>query len=302
MTSGLISHIQGYSTKDGPGIRTTVFMMQCNLRCLWCSNPEAMLPGKKVLYYVNRCQRCGSCVRHSSDQAVTMTADGCVIDRRRCTNLAEMVNICNYQAYELKGQDYTPEQLAAKLLRDKTFYDVSGGGVTFSGGEPALQYQFVHETVKLLKKQGVHTALDTAGLFDMTELDGLINDIDLVILDLKTFDRQLHQQLTGVDNTLILHNAQAIAARHKPMIISLVIVPTLNDQENDVIRRLDFIKNLAADIRQVDLLKYHNYGAGKYQALGIPYPLSALPLGDDDQLKHFQQLGLARGLNTTIGG
>ena len=302
MTTGLVSHIQGYSTKDGPGIRTTVFMSECNLRCLWCSNPEAMLPGKKILYYRNKCHHCGACVQHAVNNSIKLTDNGCVIDRQSCTNLAEMVDICPYDAYESKGKEYQPETLATRLLRDKDFYLTSNGGVTFSGGEPTLQSTFVHETVKILKKERIHVALDTAGLFDFDQLKPLLDDVDLVLYDIKAFDHLLHQRLTGVDNKTILTNAKKIAAMSKAMIIRLVIVPTLNDDETDIINRLDFIRSLGESVKQVDILKYHKLGIGKYQALGIPYQLEGVNEAKDDQIDHIKALCQKLNLKTTIGG
>lgn len=302
MTKGLVSHIQGYSTKDGPGIRTTVFMSECNLRCLWCSNPEAMLPGKKILYYQNKCHHCGACVRHAVNDSIQLTDDGCVIDRKACTNLADMVAICPYDAYESKGTEYQPETLATRLLRDQAFFLTSNGGVTFSGGEPTLQASFVHETIKILKKEKIHIALDTAGLFDFDKIRPLLDDVDLVLYDIKAFDCKLHRDLTGVDNMIILKNAKKIAELNKAMIIRLVIVPTLNDDEADIIKRLNFIKSLGNSVKQVDILKYHKLGIGKYHALGIPYQLEDIPAISDEQIDHLKKLSMDLDLKTTIGG
>ena len=299
---GLISHIQGYSTKDGPGIRTTVFMMGCNLNCIWCSNPETIQPTIKILYHKRLCQKCGRCVAHAVNNSITLGQDGCIIDRKRCSNLHEMVDICPYNAYEQKGEWYSPVALAEKLIKDKDFYDVSGGGVTFSGGEATLQAPFLIEVIKILKQHDIHITLDTAGLFNLNEIRPLIDLIDLILYDIKTFDPALHQKLIGTDNKLILDNLYHLSNLGKDIIIRLIIVPTLNDQEEDLRKRLEFITKLPYPVKQVDILPYHNLGAGKYEALGLDYPLKDLEVDNNETILKFYNLSVIMNLKTTIGG
>lgn len=299
---GLISHIQGYSTKDGPGIRTTVFMMGCNLNCIWCSNPETIQPTIKILYHKRLCQKCGRCVAHAVNNSITLGQDGCIIDRKRCSNLHEMVDICPYNAYEQKGEWYSPVALAEKLIKDKDFYDVSGGGVTFSGGEATLQAPFLIEVIKILKQHDIHITLDTAGLFNLNEIRPLIDLVDLILYDIKTFDPALHQKLIGTDNKLILDNLYQLSNLGKDIIIRLIIVPTLNDQEEDLRKRLEFITKLPYPVKQVDILPYHNLGAGKYEALGLDYPLKDLEVDNNETILKFYNLSVIMNLKTTIGG
>lgn len=299
---GLISHIQGYSTKDGPGIRTTIFMMGCNLNCVWCSNPETIQPAIKILYHKRLCQKCGRCVARAVNNSITLGPDGCVIDRKRCSNLFEMVDICPYNAYEKKGELYSPQALADKLLKDKAFYDVSGGGITFSGGEATLQAPFLIEVIKLLKQHDIHIALDTAGLFDLNEMKSLFDLVDLILYDIKTYDLDLHKKLIGVDNKLILDNLYQLSQMGKDIIVRLIIVPTLNDQEDDLRKRLEFITKLPNSVKQVDILPYHNLGTGKYEALGIDYPLKDLDIENDENIAKFYDLSVKMNLKTTIGG
>lgn len=299
---GLISHIQGYSTKDGPGIRTTVFMMGCNLNCIWCSNPETIQPTIKILYHKRLCQKCGRCVAHAVNNSITLGQDGCIIDRKRCSNLHEMVDICPYNAYEQKGEWYSPVALAEKLIKDKDFYDVSGGGVTFSGGEATLQAPFLIEVIKILKQHDIHITLDTAGLFNLNEIRPLIDLVDLILYDIKTFDPALHQKLIGTDNKLILDNLYQLSNLGKDIIVRLIVVPTLNDQEEDLRKRLEFITKLPYPVKQVDILPYHNLGAGKYEALGLDYPLKDLEVDNNETILKFYNLSVIMNLKTTIGG
>lgn len=299
---GLVSHIQGYSTKDGPGIRSTVFMMGCNLRCIWCSNPETIQPNIKILYHKRLCQKCGRCVKHAVNNSITLEQDGCIINRELCTNLHEMVDVCPFNAYEKKGEWYTPVELATKLLKDKDYYDISGGGVTFSGGEATLQSAFVFEVTKILKQHQIHVAIDTAGLFDFDEVKPLLELVDLILYDIKTFDATLHKLLIKTDNKIIIDNLYKLSKLNKDLIIRLIVVPTLNDQEDDFIQRLALIADLPNPVKQVDILPYHNLGAGKYEALGLDYSLKDLKEKNTEMILKFYNLSVIMNLNTTIGG
>ncbi|MEG7482169.1 glycyl-radical enzyme activating protein [Citrobacter freundii] len=304
MRTGLISRIQHYSTKDGPGIRSTVFMQQCNLRCQWCANPETIRPGFNVFWFKERCRQCGTCVQAAANSAITLAqpGNGVNIDRKKCTNLLDIVDMCPYDGYEKVGQERTSHQLADLLLRDKAFYDESHGGVTFSGGEPALQAEFVRETALLLKAEGIHVCLDTAGYIRWEKLRPLVEAVDLVSYDFKVFDAETHLSCTGVDNRLILENAKAIAAMGKPILARMVIVPTRNDDPADIRKRLDFIRTLGSAVQQVDILEYHIYGIGKYQKLGIPYLLKDIPACQHEMTEQIKQYAEEIGLRATIGG
>ena len=280
----------------------TVFMMGCNLNCIWCSNPETIQPTIKILYHKRLCQKCGRCVVFATNNSITLGVDGCIIDRQACTNLKEMVEICPYNAYEQKGEWYTPQVLVNKLLKDKAFYDISGGGVTFSGGEATLQSPFLIEVITMLKQHNIHVALDTAGLFDLNEITPLIDLVDLILYDVKTFNAKLHKELTGVDNKIILENLFQLSKMNKELIIRLIVVPTVNDQKDDFINRLEFINKLPNPVKQVDILPYHNLGAGKYEALGIPYPLKEISIDNPDNIAEFYDLSVKMNMNTTIGG
>lgn len=299
-TKGLISTIQKYSTKDGPGIRSTVFCIGCNLRCKWCSNPELMEPGIKYMHFENRCIHCGACVSIASNQSIKFAEVGCEIDRARCTNMDECMDICPREAFEKVGYEITSEELVGKLLRDKVFYDQSAGGVTFSGGEPALQGDFVVEAANLLRQQGVHVALDTAGCLSWGELKPVMEAVDLVLYDIKAFDRDIHIACTGAGNEMILANAQNIAQMNKELIIRLVIVPGWNDQFTDIKKRLCFIKELGKGVIRVDILRYHALGAGKYRRLGLEYPIRTGLECDETLLEATRKMAVELNLNVHL--
>ncbi len=230
---GLVGSLQGYSTKDGPGIRTTVFCVDCNLRCKWCSNPELMLPGKKTMHFT----------------------------------------LGGEERTQEVGEEWDSAQLAAWLARDRTFYEESGGGVTFSGGEAALQEDFVADTAERLLAMGISSALDTAGDVPWETLDLLSDRMEYVLYDVKAFDEEMHRRCTGRSNVRILANLEKLAAKGQRLIIRMVIVPGYNDDLIDVQKRMEFVKKLGDAVECVDILPYHNLGKGKYQRLGIPYPI-----------------------------
>lgn len=298
---GLISRIQRYSTKDGPGLRSTVFLVGCNLRCLWCANPELMLPGKKALYDRSRCRRCGRCVAAAPPGMLSLGEEGLRLPRGPWERAEDCVDACLYDALELVGQEISPGELSGKLLRDQAFYDQSGGGVTFSGGEPALQGGFVAETARLLREAGCSVALDTAGCVPWENLAAILAYADTVLFDIKAFDPDIHRRCTGADNARILENAKKIAALGKRLFLRMVVVPGYNDQKDDLLRRLSFAAELGGAVEQVDLLKYHTLGQGKYARLGIPYPISAPPC-DDGAIEALRAAGEAMGLRVTVGG
>jgi len=242
---GFISKIQRNSETDGPGIRTAVLAVGCPMKCLWCPNPELIGDAAKFLYHPRRCVGCGSCVALSGGEPV-----------------------CYYDAYEDVGETISDRELAARLLGDRALYESTGGGVTYSGGDPAMQAEFFFEVTRRLKDSGVHVALDTAGFFPWEKIAPLVAAVDLVLYSIKTLNRGLHKRYTGVDNKLILENALRIADMHKDMIVRMVLVPGVNDSEDEITGRLKFVKSLGKNVK-VDIIKYQKLDAGKYASLAM---------------------------------
>jgi len=299
MIEGFISKLQRYSTKDGPGVRTTVFAVGCPMSCLWCANPELIGDAAKFLYHPRRCVACGACVAKSGG-SIRLTEEGCDIDRNSA-NLEECSVVCYYDAYEKVGGVVTVKELVSGLLRDKVFYDQSGGGVTFSGGDAAMQAEFFREVALQLKESEVHVALDTAGYFPWEKLAPLVKAVDLVLYDIKTLSRTLHKRYTGVDNQLILENAMKIADTGKDMTIRMILVPGVNDSEDEIIGRLKFVKSLGSSVK-VDILKYHKLGAGKYASLGMIEMMEGTPECPDELADYAAQAAKNMGIEVTVGG
>ncbi len=301
-SKGLISHIQTYCTKDGPGIRTTAFFIGCNLRCLWCANPEAMYQGKKLFHHDNICTRCGKCIK-TFPQHVQIHENKLTINNREDL-IDKLVDVCDYQAYERKGQYYTALELVKELKKDKVFFDQSSGGVTFSGGDPFCQPGFLYETVRALKEENIHVAIETAGLFDFEKCRDIIESCDLFLYDIKAFDDTIHKKCTGVSNITILSNMKKINELKKTIHARLVIVPNHNDCIEDIKKRIDFVSSMEC-VEKIDILKYHNFGEGKYQCLGLEYPLNNLKY-EEEKLDNIinEAINYAHSLDikVTVGG
>jgi len=297
--NGFISKLQRYSTKDGPGVRTTVFAVGCPMQCLWCANPELIGDSAKFLYHPRRCVGCGACVAQSGG-SIRLTEEGLDIDRD-AANLEEISVVCYYDAYERVGGIVTVDELVSGLLRDKVFYDQSGGGVTFSGGDAGMQAGFFREVALRLKDAQVHVALDTAGYFPWEKIVDLVSSVDLVLYDIKTLNRTLHKRYTGVDNQLILENAIRIADMGKDMTVRMILIPGVNDSDDEIIGRLKFIKKLGNHVK-VDLLKYHKLGAGKYASLGMIEMMDGTPVCPDELADRTADLARNMGLAVTIDG
>lgn len=296
-----LSTIQRYSTKDGPGIRSTVFLIGCNLRCVWCSNPELMLPEQKLLHFSSLCRGCGSCV-HAYPKAVYQMQGMIHLYPCAATYKEALRDVCPYDAYEITGEWMEASVLAKRLLKDQAFYEQSGGGVTFSGGEALLQAEAVYETARLLKAENVSVCIDTAGDVPWSTLYSMCDVCDLFLYDIKAFDSHLHRRLTGVGNARILENARLLAKHHVPMWIRMVIVKGYNDDREDLRQRLQFIASLQDAVKRVDLLPYHALGKGKYQSMGLPYPIETDATPDEETLRfcldEARRLGLHVHLHT----
>jgi pyruvate formate lyase activating enzyme len=299
---GLISHIQKYSTKDGPGIRDTVFFKGCPLGCMWCSNPELIRPQPDLLYDRGKCAQCGTCISVCPHEALSFDVNNhIVVDRQACQASGACVGACPEGALELIGREMRVEALVDELLKDRVFYETSGGGVTFSGGEPLYQSGFVRQVAERLKAEGVHTALDTCGEVSWCRFEEVLDVIDLVLFDIKAADRDTHRRLTGRDNDLILANVKMLAMQNVPMHIRLVAVPGLNDSDEELHARMDIVKELDS-VRQIDLLPYHRYGVGKYERLGLDYPLQGVDEHTDADVERMRRLLETYGIPVTVGG
>jgi pyruvate formate lyase activating enzyme len=289
VSEGTVFNIQRFSTQDGPGVRSTVFMKGCPLSCAWCHNPESQAPQAELLRMENRCMGCGLCSVEERDAGDT--------SRRSARDL----ETCPTGALQQVGQEMESSALVRDLLQDRIFYDESGGGVTFSGGEPLMQAPFLTETLKGLRAEGVQTALDTCGFAPWEDLRDAANLSDLILYDLKLMDEARHREATGQSNRMILENLRALARVHPNIWIRVPVIPGINDDETNLEASARFLSGLPG-VRKVDLLPYHGTGEAKFARLGKPYALNQLRPPSPQRLEELAAIFRARGLDTTTGG
>ena len=242
MTTATIFNVQQFSTEDGPGIRTTAFMKGCVLRCDWCHNPEGMRSTPELMWFDTRCIAARDCLRICPEDALDLTAAGMVINRQRCTVCGECARVCPAAALEVIGRAWEPTQLLDLLMKDFIFYETSGGGVTFSGGEPMLQVDFLAEILPLCKQNGLHVVLDTCGAASWESYQRVLSSVDLVLYDLKIMASAQHQAATGLSNVRILENARKIAQSGMPMWIRTPVIPGYTDAAENIAAMGRFIK------------------------------------------------------------
>lgn len=294
-TKGLVSSFQDYSTKDGPGLRQTVFLKRCNLQCLWCSNPETLRGGEDLMFFPERITNAELALKEN-DGALSRAGQHWEVDRGLLGKPDQVMEQNTMRLFETVGEWIEPGECTRRLLRSKAFYDTSGGGVTFSGGEPMLQASFISEVQALLAEHNVHIAIDTAGHVPWSEFDKVLDRTDLFLFDIKAADSELHRRLTGVGNERILENARRLAQEATEIWIRLVLVPGLNDSPGDLHGRLQIAADMGECVTRVDILGYHSLGVGKYQRLGRAYQLGKVPAPDqsllDEAIAYASSLGL----------
>ena len=274
MPKANIFDIQRNSFVDGPGIRTTVFFKGCNLRCKWCHNPESQSFDKQMMFYKDKCTHCGKCI------------EVCPNSLKKCDFCGRCELYCPSDARKICGKDYTVDEVFEEIIKDKAFYDNSGGGVTFSGGECMLQLDFLCEILKKCKAAGIHTAVDTAGNVPWESFEKILPFTDLFLYDIKAIDESVHIKCTGQSNKLILENLKYIDLIGKKTEIRYPYVPNYNSGEAEKIA--EFISDLK-NVTGIKVLPYHNYAGSKYLSLGIK---NTLPdkLPDSEEIERVKKL------------
>ena len=299
--SGMIFDIRRFSVHDGPGIRTTVFFKGCPLSCWWCHNPESQQPTPEVMLRETRCIACGSCLPVCPQHAISREGNTIVTDLERCQRCATCVPVCPAEARELVGREISLPELMSTLRRDIPFYDESGGGVTFSGGEPLMQPRFLLEALRACKQLELHTALDTSGFARPELMEQVRPLVDLFLYDLKLIDDTQHRRYTGVSNQTILANLRQLSSAGAAVIIRVPLIPGITDTPQN----LEAITALAAElpgVRRIDLLPYHRAALTKYNRLNLTYALDDLQPPDETRVQALaQRLGTA-GVPIHIGG
>jgi len=295
--SGVLFDIKKFSSDDGPGIRTTFFLKGCPLKCVWCHNPESQKIEPELIFNEEKCIRCGKCVTSCSQNAQILKPDGeRIIIREKCINCFDCVKNCPTTALEVSGKNFTVEDVMQEVKKDILFYKNSGGGVTFSGGEPTFQAAFLYELLSECKKLDIHTALDTCGYFEFEEIKLLIKYVDLFLYDIKHMNTKLHKKYTGVSNEIILRNLEKIKREGKQIIISIPLIPGYNDSERNIKETIKFIKKYSGQVR---LLPYNETTDVKYLWLGRRYMPNDLKNLSNEKLNKIVNLITESGLKVS---
>ena len=270
-----IFDIQRNSYVDGPGIRTTVFFKGCNLNCAWCHNPESQSKKPQLMFYRNKCNSCGKC------------AEVCPHNLEKCELCAKCTLYCPNHAREMCGREYTVDEIFEIIIKDKRFYDASGGGVTFSGGECMLQIDFLVEILKRCHENRIPTAVDTAGHVPYSYFERILPYANLLLYDIKCHDSEMHVKYTGADNGTILKNLEKLLLTDTPIWVRIPIISGVNDSEDEMRRIKGFLESRKMP-QKIELLPYHAMGEHKYSALSRELTKFSAPC--EEQMRKFKDI------------
>ncbi len=288
--------IQKGSFHDGPGIRTVVFLKGCNMRCFWCQNPESLSAKPQVMFYAEKCIGCGKCVGACPNHCHNFADGTKSFKRDECDSLARCVEACDAQALKLSGKQMSVEDIMQTLMQDYEMYQISGGGLTISGGEPLLQAQGCASLLECAKERGINTAIETCGNVPFKNFDAVLPFLDLIFFDLKILDKTLHAQHCGCSNDLILKNIKRLASCGVQMTVRTPIIPGINDNE-------EFVHNVSSmlstyGIKEYELLAFHKLGRSKYRALDMEYQADNLKTPLPEQMNQLRGIVKSHGLTT----
>jgi len=300
-TTGTIFDIVKFSTHDGPGIRTAVFFKGCPLHCWWCHNPEGQSSVAQVVYREERCIRCFSCVEACPNHAIKILDGTPILLRNACRLSGLCVRVCQTRAREIAGKRAKVSDVMKEVEKDTIFYDESGGGVTFSGGEPFMQPTFLQNLLEACKEKGIHTAVETCGFVDAETLLASRPYVDSYLYDLKVIDNETHRRFTGVSNEIILKNLRQLSHFHDQVIVRFPIIPGVNDDDENVLRLGAFVSSLGS-VKEIDVLPYHELGVEKYKRLGMMNRMAKVAVPSSVRVSEIVEKLEGFGLLVKVGG
>lgn len=296
----LITNIQKYSIHDGRGIRTTVFFKGCPLSCIWCHNPEAQSFKKEILFYEERCTGCGACTADCPNGSVRIAEGKADTDRRLCSACGSCADICLHNARQLCGRTYTVPALMSELLKDRAFYETSGGGVTLSGGEALAQDpDYLEALAGGLYRRGISVNVDTCGAVPFERIERVLPYTDTFLYDLKLMEEEKHREYAGKDNRQILENLKQLSGKGARIWIRIPVIGGVNDETAEIERMAEFLSEEGIHPEQVNLIPYHNTGTGKYSGLSRKYKGGNFYVPSGERLRELARM-LGKKLTTPV--
>lgn len=295
MEKGITFNIQKFSIHDGPGIRTTVFFKGCPLRCEWCSNPESQIKNVQILHDQSKCSYCLSCVAACPNGAITHEDNKIIIDEDKCVGCLTCVNSCPNRALSYEGDYQTIEEIVDICMQDIDFYEESGGGVTISGGEGMSQPEFLKKLIAELKKNSIHVAIETTGYIKKETFEELARELDLLLFDVKHYDREKHYNGTKVYNDLIVENLKWAIDNGIEVLPRIPVIPDFNDSLEDAEGLAKLLVEVGA--KKVQLLPFHQFGEKKYELLNRNYKYKNKKALYPEDLEDYQKIFVDKGLN-----
>lgn len=291
--------IQRASYHDGPGLRTVIFLKGCNENCFWCQNPESQSSGTEILYYQNRCIKCGACEAVCSEHAHSIENGVHIYDRERCRACGKCVQSCCTEALQQSGRMRDVDLIVEEVLLDRESFELSGGGITISGGEPLLQIDGLEELLCNLHNMGIHTAVETAGNVPWRFFERILKYLNLIFIDLKHADSEVYQKHMGSGNQRILENLSKLGFSGAEVTVRTPVIPGVNDSDKDIDRIARIVKE--SGLKRLELLPFHRLGGSKYHALGRIYRAEDLETPLKEKMQELRGIVTELGLETNHG-